>query len=632
MPEVCPKPAPKRLGRALLAGLFLALFLALGPQGLKAAGQSSSPDSGRALSPDDITLLLIGGATESKLIPLIQQRGVDFRMTPQLAKRFHDLGATDDLIDVLSRAGDKARVTPPAPAPAPPQSRTAPPAAAAAPSPTASASPSSAVSAPGSSKPQAPPEPNSAAAPNSGGAAESNTQAKVRQIVQGLNKPELGRPIGAAPEFSVRTFAGNTFDLASEKGKVVLVDFWATWCKPCREEIPQFMDLQKRYKSQGLRIVGIGVSDKRQNIQDFYDRYDMNYPVGMGNARLKAQFGGIISIPTAFLIGRDGQIYYKVEGSVPEAGIEGRIQALLAAGSTPARPLMASSASASGPASSTAVENPAAHSASGAAVPIKTASAVSKKPSPAPTSSNVALPDPAPARIQGIIQAFAAKEKLFKQARENYTWHQINKVQTLDADGNVTGTYEQDWDILFDGNGKRIERVTYAPADTLQGLIVTEQDIESFRNVQPFVMTSDDLPEYEVSYLGHVHVDYITAYVFSIRPKEIKKGKQYFKGVIWVDDRDLQIVKAEGKPVPELTGKHGQNLFPRFTTWRQQIDGKYWFPTFTMANDTLYFDQGPIRIKEIIKYTDYKQFKSKVRILSATPISDPSAPAAPPKH
>lgn len=253
----------------------------------------------------------------------------------------------------------------------------------------------------------------------------------------------------------------------------------------------------------------------------------------------------------------------------------------------------------------------------------------SKSATHAAPPSDVPLPDPSPAEIQHIIQTFAAKEKLFKEARDNYTYHQINKVETLDADGNINGAWEQDWDILFDNNGQRIERVTYAPESTLKGILVTEQDLQSLRNIQPFVLTTDELPEYDVRYLGHVHIDYITAYVFSVRPKEIRKGHVYFKGVVWVDDHDLQIVKAEGRTVPEIRDRHGQNLFPRFSTWRQQIDGKYWFPTFTMADDTLYFDSGPVHIREIIKYTDYKQFRSKVRILSATPINQPTSPVAP---
>ncbi len=234
----------------------------------------------------------------------------------------------------------------------------------------------------------------------------------------------------------------------------------------------------------------------------------------------------------------------------------------------------------------------------------------------------VKVSEPSSDEVQRIIREFAAKEKVFKHARNNYTYHQINKVQELDPDGNVEGTYEQDWDIVFDDNGKRIERVTYAPPDTLKGLMVTGEDLNSMRNVQPFVLTTDELPDYDVKYLGHVKLDEITAYVFSIRPREIEKGRLYFQGVVWVDDRDLQIVKTEGRTVPEVRAHKGQfNLFPRFTTYREQIDGKFWFPTFTLADDTLYFPERPIHIKEVIKYTEYKQFKAvpTIRVISEMP-------------
>jgi len=240
------------------------------------------------------------------------------------------------------------------------------------------------------------------------------------------------------------------------------------------------------------------------------------------------------------------------------------------------------------------------------------------------TPKNAPLPEPSPAEIQRIIQEFAAKEKVFREARNNYTYHQLNKLSELDPDGNVVGVYQQEWDILFDDSGKRIERVTYAPPDSLKRILVTKEDLDNMRNIQPFVLTTDELPDYDVKYLGHVRVDEITAYVFSVRPKEIKKERLYFQGTVWVDDRDLQIVKSEGKTVPELKTKKGENLFPRFTTYREQIDGKFWFPTYTIANDTLYFATGAVPVKQIIRYTDYKQFKSKARILS-TEIADESA-------
>jgi|GEM_PF-246251 len=256
--------------------------------------------------------------------------------------------------------------------------------------------------------------------------------------------------------------------------------------------------------------------------------------------------------------------------------------------------------------------------------------------SPAPKLTN-----PSPAEIQKIIHAFAAKELMFKEARDNYTYRQINKVETLNADGQVNGFWQQNWDILFDNNGNRIEKVTYAPPSTLTEVTMTEQDMQALRHTQPFVLTTNDLDEYDIKYLGHVKLDYLTAYVFSVRPKKIEKHHEYFQGVVWVDDQDLQIVKTEGRQVPEIRNKHGENLFPRFKTWRQQIDGKFWFPTFTLADDTLYFPQGPVHIKEIIRYTDYKQFKSSsvikaVQSISGKPIptqkgSSPSSKSPPKK-
>jgi hypothetical protein len=259
-----------------------------------------------------------------------------------------------------------------------------------------------------------------------------------------------------------------------------------------------------------------------------------------------------------------------------------------------------------------------------------TPTAETSSPAGAKSKGSPKLTDPSPEEISKIIQEFAAKEELFREARNNYTYHQVNRLNELDSDGNTVGTYQQEWDILYDDSGKRIERVTYAPVATLVRLGVTREDLDAMRNIQPFVLTTAELPEYDVKYLGHVKVDEITAYVFSIRPKVIQKNRLYFQGTVWVDDRDLQIVKSNGKSVPEVRSKN-ENLFPRFTTYREQIDGKYWFPTFTLADDTLYFATGPVHIKMTIRYTDYKQFKSKVRILSTAPADTPTTPPSPKK-
>ena len=132
--------------------------------------------------------------------------------------------------------------------------------------------------------------------------------------------------------------------------------------------------------------------------------------------------------------------------------------------------------------------------------------------------------------------------------------------------------------------------------------------MEDLRSVQPFVMTRANASEYRIDYLGEQQVDEIETYMFSVKPKKLVKGKRYFEGQIWVDQIGLQIVKTYGKGVGVL-GKNKDEQFPRFETYRDQVDGHFWFPVYTRADDTLAFKAGPQKIRMIIKYEDYKKFK-----------------------
>jgi hypothetical protein len=219
-----------------------------------------------------------------------------------------------------------------------------------------------------------------------------------------------------------------------------------------------------------------------------------------------------------------------------------------------------------------------------------------------------------------IIQRFAAKEKEFKEARDQYTYRQDITVRTLDG-STVTGEYHEVFDVLFDDKRHRIENVVFAPQSTLEkgGLSLDEGDVQDFRNRLPFVLTSDEIPEYNILYVGQQQEDELHCYVFDIAPKQIVGKKRYFQGRIWVDGHDLQIVKTYGQAVPEIrdTKKKGkeEHLYPKFTTWREQVDGRYWFPTYTRADDTLHFNLNDVHIREIVKYEDYKRFGSSVKIL-----------------
>ena len=218
--------------------------------------------------------------------------------------------------------------------------------------------------------------------------------------------------------------------------------------------------------------------------------------------------------------------------------------------------------------------------------------------------------------VEQVIQRFASKEKEFKLAREQYTWTQSVTVQTLEG-STVDGEYQQVFDVLFDDRGRRIEQVRFAPQNTLTRIQITKEDLDDIEKRMPFTMTIDDLPSYNASYLGQQQEDELNCYVFDLSPKRIDKGQRYFEGRIWVDDRDFQIVKTYGKNVPDLVkAKKGEeNLFPRFTTWREQIDGKYWFPTYTKVDDNLHFSLGDVHIRQVVKYENYKRFGSKTRIL-----------------
>jgi thiol-disulfide isomerase/thioredoxin len=132
-----------------------------------------------------------------------------------------------------------------------------------------------------------------------------------------------------APDFNLPQLDGQNLRLSSYRGKLVLLDFWASWCAPCREETPHLIELQQKYGDRGLQIIGVSMDDSPDPARAFYQQFHVNYPVVMGNAKTGELYGGVLGLPIAFLIKRDGHIYAKHIGATDPAVFDKEIAILL---------------------------------------------------------------------------------------------------------------------------------------------------------------------------------------------------------------------------------------------------------------------------------------------------------------
>jgi hypothetical protein len=223
--------------------------------------------------------------------------------------------------------------------------------------------------------------------------------------------------------------------------------------------------------------------------------------------------------------------------------------------------------------------------------------------------------------VEQIIKEFTAKETEFEAAYHHYTYRRVVRVQELDEGNKVSGEWYEVDDVIFDSAGARTEKVEYAPANTLQQIMISPSDLQDLQHGYSFVVTTENLPDYDIKYVGRQNVDELGCYVFEVSPKTIQKNKRYFDGRIWVDATDLQIVVTNGRMVPDDTRKNHEDLHPPFMTWRQQIDGEYWFPVYSKGEGLLHFAGGygymsqDVHMRQTIKYTDYKRFGSTSTVL-----------------
>lgn len=226
-----------------------------------------------------------------------------------------------------------------------------------------------------------------------------------------------------------------------------------------------------------------------------------------------------------------------------------------------------------------------------------------------------------------IIRKFTQKESELREIWKEYAYMQESKLQVLGPADTISGEFFQVSEFVFNDAGVRIERIIKAPPSTLDqaGLTMTAEDKNALVNLQPFALAAEELPNYFVSYVGKEKVDDLNTYVFDVIPKVMSNKKElerlrkqkiegkFFQGKIWVDDEDLQIVKTAGKTVPEF-----QQRFPKFETYRENIDSRFWFPTYTYGDDILEFERFRVHVRMVVRYKNYRRFTSDVKLLEGT--------------
>lgn len=259
-----------------------------------------------------------------------------------------------------------------------------------------------------------------------------------------------------------------------------------------------------------------------------------------------------------------------------------------------------------------------------------------------PTPANIAGFGPLdPAQPTGItvpqiVEKMGAREAAFEHARDQYTFRQSVKMDTINDDNNrPDGEWQEVTDVTYDNAGHRVEHVVFAPGNTIERVIITANDVNDIKDRLPFILTTAQLPEYNLNYLGQQRVDTLETYVLDVAPKQMVKGHRYFQGKVWVDKQDLEIVMVNGLNVPQDVRSGHEDLSPPFTTYYQQIDGKYWFPTYTRAEGVLHFPAQngalaqDVHMRATVKYTDYKRYHTTVTIEYAGKKieSEPETPA-----
>jgi hypothetical protein len=214
--------------------------------------------------------------------------------------------------------------------------------------------------------------------------------------------------------------------------------------------------------------------------------------------------------------------------------------------------------------------------------------------------------DPPP----GLARKAAERESASEAARAQYLYRQKVLIEEIGPKGGKAGEFRETREILFSSAGERTETVVGKASSTLVRLILTEEDFRDLREIQPLLLTKERLWLYSTVFRGEETVQNTACWVLEVKPRQILDGQRLFQGLLWIAKSDFSVIQSEGQAVPEILGTKKENLFPRFRTVRHRMPDGFWFPVLTVADDTLSFRNGPLRLRMRVEYGNYQKFGS----------------------
>lgn len=229
-----------------------------------------------------------------------------------------------------------------------------------------------------------------------------------------------------------------------------------------------------------------------------------------------------------------------------------------------------------------------------------------------------------------IIRRFSQKEDQFLAARPNYGYRKTIRIDEFGTDGQPAGQFLLVTETTRAPNGQVINKVVQKPQSTLHYFNLETEDVKELDRIPPFPLTTSQLVKYDLKYLGEEQVDEIACYIFKVKPKLLDRAHAYLDGLVWVDTKYLEVVKTYGRWVNELGEVRSATLpFTLFETYRENVDGKYWFPNYERSDDTLHLKDVSVPVRLVIKWTDFKPLPPVPP--AATPAARSSAPPSNPQ-